>query len=26
MERIYDGKKFSVIIPDFTLIAPFRMN
>ncbi|MEY4539920.1 MAG: hypothetical protein RLZZ306_1677 [Bacteroidota bacterium] len=26
MERIYDGKKFNVIIPDFNLIAPFRMN
>jgi ApaG protein len=26
MERIFDGKIFKVIIPDFTLIAPFRMN
>ena len=26
MERIYDGKNFNVIIPDFNLIAPFRMN
>jgi ApaG protein len=26
MEHIYDGKKFNVIIPDFNLIAPFRMN
>ena len=26
MERIYDGKNFNVIIPDFNLIAPFRLN
>lgn len=26
MERIVDGKQFSVIIPEFILIAPFKLN
>ncbi|MDQ3392619.1 MAG: Co2+/Mg2+ efflux protein ApaG [Bacteroidota bacterium] len=26
MERIIDGKKFKVIIPEFIMIVPFRMN
>ncbi len=26
MERIIDGKKFEVTIPEFNLIAPFRYN
>lgn len=26
MERIFDGKFFNVIIPDFTMSAPYRMN
>jgi ApaG protein len=26
MERIIDGRQFRVQIPDFTLIAPFRLN
>ncbi|MBB6003190.1 MULTISPECIES: Co2+/Mg2+ efflux protein ApaG [Arcicella] len=26
MERIFDGKFFNVVIPDFTMVAPFRMN
>jgi ApaG protein len=26
MERIFDGKLFNVVIPDFSMIAPFRMN
>ncbi|WP_337041213.1 Co2+/Mg2+ efflux protein ApaG [Emticicia sp. 17c] len=26
MERLVDGKKFKVKIPEFSLIAPFRLN
>jgi ApaG protein len=26
MERVVDGKKMQVIIPEFTLIAPYRLN
>lgn len=26
MERLADGKKFRVLIPEFSLIAPFRLN
>ena len=26
MERITDGKQFRAIIPEFTLIAPYRVN
>jgi len=26
MERLIDGKKFRVMIPEFGLIAPFRLN
>jgi ApaG protein len=26
MERIVDGKQFSVVIPEFMLIAPFKLN
>jgi len=26
MERIVDGKNFEVKIPEFTMIAPFKMN
>ena len=26
VERIVDGKQFSVIIPEFMLIAPFKLN
>ena len=26
MERAIDGKRFSVIIPDFSMIVPFRLN
>lgn len=26
MERLADGKKFRVMIPEFSLIAPFRLN
>ena len=26
MQRIYDGKKFEVVIPEFTLIVPFLNN
>lgn len=26
MERIVDGKQFTVIIPEFMLIAPFKLN
>lgn len=26
MERIIDGKKFRVKIPEFTMIAPFKLN
>ncbi|WP_017732570.1 Co2+/Mg2+ efflux protein ApaG [Nafulsella turpanensis] len=26
MERIMDGKKFKVKIPEFTMVAPFRLN
>lgn len=26
MERIVDGKEFTVIIPEFMLIAPFKLN
>lgn len=26
MERVLDGKQFEVVIPEFVLIAPFRLN
>jgi ApaG protein len=26
MERVMDGKQFKVTIPEFTMVAPFRMN
>jgi ApaG protein len=26
MERVVDGVKFEVIIPEFTMIAPVRLN
>lgn len=26
MERIVDGAKFKVIVPEFTMIAPIRLN
>jgi ApaG protein len=26
MERLIDGKKFNVSIPEFTMVVPFRMN
>jgi ApaG protein len=26
MERVVDGKQFTVIIPEFMLIAPFKLN
>lgn len=26
MERLVDGKQFSVVIPEFILIAPFKLN
>lgn len=26
MERVVDGKQFKVAIPEFTMVAPFRMN
>ncbi len=26
MERIFDGKLFTVVIPDFTLVVPYRLN
>ena len=26
MERLIDGKKFRVLIPEFNLVAPFRLN
>ncbi|MEM9858359.1 MAG: Co2+/Mg2+ efflux protein ApaG [Bacteroidota bacterium] len=26
MERIVDGKKFKVTIPEFTMVAPFKLN
>ena len=26
MERQFDGKKFSVKIPEFTMVVPFRLN
>ncbi|AHM63289.1 CO2+/MG2+ efflux protein ApaG [Flammeovirgaceae bacterium 311] len=26
MERIIDGKKFRVKIPEFTMVAPFKLN
>lgn len=26
MERIVDGKKFEVIIPEFTMVVPFKYN
>ncbi len=26
MERLIDGEQFKVTIPEFTLIAPFRLN
>jgi ApaG protein len=26
MERVYDGKQFRVVIPEFVLIVPFLLN
>ncbi|MBB3836657.1 MULTISPECIES: Co2+/Mg2+ efflux protein ApaG [Runella] len=26
MERLVDGKQFNVAIPEFTMIAPYRLN
>ncbi|WP_026994585.1 Co2+/Mg2+ efflux protein ApaG [Flectobacillus major] len=26
MERVFDGKLFNVVIPDFTMTAPYRLN
>ena len=26
MERLVDGKQFEVVIPEFTLIVPFKLN
>jgi ApaG protein len=26
MERVVDGKQFTVVIPEFMLIAPFKLN
>lgn len=26
MERIVDGRKFKVAIPEFTMVVPFRLN
>jgi ApaG protein len=26
MERVMDGSKFNVIIPEFTMVAPMRLN
>lgn len=26
MERLYDGKRFTVNIPEFRLVAPFKLN
>jgi ApaG protein len=26
MERIIDGKKFQVKIPEFTMIVPYKLN
>jgi ApaG protein len=26
MERIFDGRHFQVVIPEFTLVAPYRLN
>ena len=26
MERIVDGDRFNVIIPEFTMVAPFKLN
>ena len=26
MERIVDGHRFKVIIPEFTMVAPFKLN
>jgi ApaG protein len=26
MERVLDGRQFKVIIPEFTLIVPYRLN
>ena len=26
MERVIDGKKFQVKIPEFTMVAPFKLN
>jgi len=26
MERVFDGRRFHVVIPEFTLIVPYRLN
>ena len=26
MERVYDGKRFEVVIPEFVLITPYKLN
>jgi len=26
MERVVDGVKFVVVVPEFTMIAPIRLN
>lgn len=26
MERVFDGRHFQVVIPEFTLIVPYRLN
>lgn len=26
MERVLDGRRFNVVIPEFTLIVPYRLN
>lgn len=26
MERVFDGKKFNVAVPDFTMTVPYRLN
>ena len=26
MERVFDGRRFQVVVPEFTLIVPYRLN
>lgn len=26
MERVLDGRRFNVVIPEFTLVVPYRLN